>query len=182
MGFDCISSKSLLILLLWLLGKEWGMRFQPVKCNIMQITRIRIKKINASYNLEGTVLDNVVENIKYLGITITKALKWNTYVSNISTKANRTLGFLRRNLSACPQDAKESAYKGLVHPVLEYGSSVWDPSSMLLQEELEKVQKRAAKFITGNYIYETGSMTGILEQLKWKSLEKRRRDSRIIML
>ena len=33
-----------------------------------------------------------------------------------------TLGFLRRNLSACPQDVKESAYKGMVRPVLEYGS------------------------------------------------------------
>ena len=147
----------------------------------MQITRKRIKKINASYCLEGTILDNV-ENIKYLGVTITNDLKWNPHVSNICTKANRTLGFLRRNLSACPQDVKESAYKGLVRPVLEYGSSVWDPSSILLQEELEKVQKRAARFVTGNYLYETGSMTGILEQLKWESLKKRRRDSRIIML
>ena len=92
-------------------ARKWGMRFQPVKCNIMQITRKRIKKINASYNLEGTVL-NSVENIKCLGVTITNDLKWNTHISNISTKANRTLGFLRRNLSACPQDVKESAYKG----------------------------------------------------------------------
>ena len=130
-------------------ARKWGMRFQPVKCNIMQITRKRIKKINASYNLEGTVLDNV-ENIKYPGITITDDLKWNTHVSNICTKANRTLVFLRRNLSACPQDDKESAYKGLVRPDLEYGSSVWDPSSILLQEELEKVQKREARFVTGN--------------------------------
>ena len=45
-------------------------------------------------------------------------------------------------------------------------------SSILLQGELEKVQKRADRFITGNYIYETGSMTGILEQLKWESLKK----------
>ena len=76
-------------------------------------------------------------------------------------------------------------------PVLEYGSSVWDSSSssvwdsssILLQEELEKVQKRAARFVTANYIYETRGVTGILEQLKWESLKKkRRRDSRIIML
>ena len=71
----------------------------------MEITRKRIKKINASYNFEGTVLDNV-ENIKYLGVTITNDLKWNTYVSSICTKANRTFRFLRRNLSACPQDVK----------------------------------------------------------------------------
>ena len=78
-------------------ARKWSMRFQPLKCNIMQITTKRIKKVNASYNLEGTVLDNV-ENIKYLGVTITNDLKWNTHVSNICTKANTTLGFLRRNL------------------------------------------------------------------------------------
>ena len=133
-------------------ARKWGMGFQPVKYNIMQITRKRIKKINASYNLEGTVLDTV-ENIKYLGITITNDLKWNTHVCNICTKANRTLGFLRCDLSACPQDVKESAYKVLVRPVLECGSSVWDPSGILLQGELEKVQKRAARFVTGNYIH-----------------------------
>ena len=68
---------------------------------------------------------------------------------------------------------KESAYKGLVRPILEYGSSVWDPQSILLQDELEKVQKRAARFVTGNYVdYETGSITGILKQLKWESLKR----------
>ena len=123
------------------------MRFQSVKCNIMHITRKRIKKIDASYTLEGTVLDNV-EKIPYLGITISNDLKWNTHVSNICIKANRTHGFLRNNLAACPKDVKESAYKGLVRPVLEYGSSVWDPQSILLLDELEKMQKRAARFVT----------------------------------
>ena len=51
-----------------------------------------------------------------------------------------------------------------------------------LQEELEKVQNRAARFVTGNYIFETGSMTGILGQLKWEFLKKRRKDSRLILL
>ena len=47
------------------------------------------------------------------------------------------------------------------------------PPSILLQEEFEKVQKRAVRFVTGNYIYENGSMTGILEQLKWESLKRK---------
>ena len=79
-------------------------------------------------------------------------------------------------------DVKEAAYKGLVRPVLEYGSSVWDPHTHGLQEELEKVQNRAARFVTGNYVFEIGSMTGILGQLKWESLKKRRKDSRLILL
>ena len=51
-----------------------------------------------------------------------------------------------------------------MRPVLDYGSSVWDPPGVVLQEELESVQKRAARFVTGNYNNETGSMTGILVQ------------------
>ena len=54
--------------------------------------------------------------------------------------------------------------------------------SVVLKEELERVQKRAARFVTGNYNYETGSMTGILGQLKWESLKKRRIDNRLILL
>ena len=74
-----------------------------------------------------------------------------------------------------------TAYKGLVRPVLEYGSSVWTLTHGL-QEELEKVQNRAARFVTGNYVFETGTMTGILGQLKWESLKKRRKDSRLYII
>ena len=77
---------------------------------------------------------------------------------------------------------KEAAYKGLVRPVLEYGRSVWDLHTHGLQEELEKVQNRAARFVTEYYVFETGSMTGILGKLKWESLKKRRRDSWLILL
>ena len=51
-----------------------------------------------------------------------------------------------------------------------------------LQEELEKVQNRAARFVTRNDTFEEGSMTGILDQLKWESLKKRRTDNRLILL
>ena len=117
-------------------ARKWGMRFQPVKCNMMQLTRKRIKKIHASYTIEGTDLENV-ERIKYLGVTIISVLRWNTHVSNVCTKDNRTLGFLRRNLHSFPQEVKGAGFKGLVRPVLDYGSSVRDPPGVVLQEELE---------------------------------------------
>ena len=97
-----------------------------------------------------------------------------TYQQYLHFKANRTLAFLRQNLYACPQVVKEAAYKGL-----EYSGSVLDPchpSGEGLQDELEKVQNRAARFATRNYNYEIGSMNGILKHLKWESLKKRRED------
>ena len=72
-----------------------------------------------------------------------------------------------------------SAYKGLVRLVLDYGSSVWDPLGVV---RIRKLAKIAARFVTGNYSYETGSITGILGQLKWESLKKRRKDNRLILL
>ena len=77
---------------------------------------------------------------------------------------------------------KDAAYKQMLRPILEYGSSVWDPYTDKIQEELEKIQNRQARFVTRNYVYETGSMTGILGQLKWESLKKRRKDNRLILL
>ena len=86
-------------------ARKWGMRFQPVKCNMMQLTK-KHYKIQASYTLEGSILENV-ESIKCLGVTITSSdLKWNSHIRNVCSKANRTLGFLRRNLFSCPQDVK----------------------------------------------------------------------------
>ena len=66
------------------------------------------------------------------------------------------------------------------------GHGVWQfglgPPGVVVQEELESVQKRAARFVLGNYKYETGSMTGLLGQLKWEFLKKRRKDKRLILL
>ena len=56
------------------------------------------------------------------------------------------------------------------------------PHGIVVQKELEKVQNRAARFVTGNYNFETGSMTNILEQLGWESLHKRRKGRKLILL
>ena len=76
-------------------ARKRRMIFQPVKCNMMQLTK-KHNKIQASYTLEGTVLENV-DRIKYLGVTITSDLKWNSHIRNVCSKAKRTLEFLRRN-------------------------------------------------------------------------------------
>ena len=56
-------------------------------------------------------------------------------------------------LYSCPQEVKEAAYNGLVRPVLDYGSSVWDSPGVVLQEELESVQKHAVRFVTGTSVF-----------------------------
>ena len=50
-------------------ARKWGMRFQPVKCNMMKLTRKRKHHIDYNYKLEGAKLQ-FLNNIKYLGVNI----------------------------------------------------------------------------------------------------------------
>ena len=65
-----------------------------------------------------------------------------------------------------PRDVKETAYKGPVRPVLEYGSSAWGLRGVVLQEELESLQKRAAWFVSGNYNYDIQKKKHLLRGLQ----------------
>ena len=45
-------------------------------------------------------------------------MDWGQHISEISSKATKTLGFLRRNLAFAHKSTKEVAYKTLVQPKL----------------------------------------------------------------
>ena len=61
------------------------------------------------YNLCGHVMSSV-QIAKYLGITLTDELSWPSHVHSIHSRANSTLGFLRRNLRHCPAKLRDCVY------------------------------------------------------------------------
>ena len=69
----------------------------------------------------------------------------------------------------------------LLVPFLNMAVVFGIPKAWFFNKKSRK-QNRAARFVTSNYSFEIGSMTGILENLKWESLKKRRKDSRLILL
>ena len=64
---------------------------------------------------------------------------------------------------------------------MEYCSSVWDPYEKGDVATLEKVQRRAACFIKGDYKRES-SVTQMICDLGWQSLEARRAVSRLSLM
>ena len=109
--------------------------------------------------------------------------KGNSPYQTMSDKGNKTLGFIRRNLKDCTKPVKSAAYTSMVRPTMEYASSVWDPTNRKKIENLEKVQKRAARFVFNNYTDRTpGCVTKMVESLKWEKLEERRKYNRLCML
>ena len=64
---------------------------------------------------------------------------------------------------------------------VEFASCVWDPHERVDINKIEMVQRRGARFVKHQY-HDRSSVTDILEDLKWKSLEKRRKESRLTMM
>ena len=138
--------------------KQWQMAFHPEKCVVIQISSKR-STIPGNYTLHNHQLD-VVDSSKYLGFTINKNLRWDDHINNITARANRTLGFLKRNLRGCKTSARARAYEAIVRPNLKYAASIWDPYNTGQINQLEKVQRRAARFTTKNYTdRQPGSVT-----------------------
>ena len=106
---------------------DWQMKFNVAKCHSMRVTRHPPDKhVQFEYTLHQQRLEQA-QSAKYLGITISDDLDWGQHISEISSKATKTLGFLRRNLAFAPRHTKEAAYKTLVRPKLEYAAPIWHP-------------------------------------------------------
>jgi hypothetical protein len=158
-------------------SRTWGMKYNPSKCNILSISRRR-SKLHYPYALEGQTLEHVAQ-AKYLGIQLRDDLKWSTHVQDITAKASRTLGFLYRNLSTCPLKLKNTAYLALVRPLLEYSAAAWDPHLAKDIKLLENVQRRAARFVLNLHPKDHTSITTAIKNLKWQTLQIRRRNQRL---
>ena len=165
---DCIQlQQDLLNLEKW--ESDWKMEFHTSKCNVLHITRKCHPYVHV-YKLKGQVLDPL-HSVKYLQcVYLSNDLHWNKHIKTISNKANKTLGFLKRNSIHCPPRTKETAYKALVRPTLEYCSSVWDPHTDKNTNTVEIDQRRAAHWVL-NHFDRKDSVTEMLSTLKLKTLE-----------
>jgi len=162
---DCVEmQKDIDTLHSWSL--EWQMNFNTKKCHTMCITRKRTKPL-LDYKLDHEILTNV-DSHPYLGVIISSDLRWNLHVNHISGRATRDLNRLRRNIYCCNADTKALAYTSLVRPHLEFASAAWDPYTASDSYQIEKVQRRAARFVSKDY-RRTTSVTQLMSKLSWET-------------
>ena len=158
--------------------QDWDMEFNPSKCTVIHVSRSR-SPLAAEYLLHGQVLESVTSS-KYLGVDIGDNLSWNQHIQKVSGAANRTLGFVKRNIRTKNKVIRETAYKALVRPKVEYASPVWSPYTQKNIDRLEMVQRRAARWTLNNYST-YASVTDMLSNLGWRSLQNRRSDARLCL-
>ena len=153
------------------------MEFNPSKCVVIHVTRAKTP-VPSKYLLHGQILESVGCS-KYLGVEISSNLTFNNHIQKICTSANRSVGFIKRNIRTKSRDISEMAYKTLVRPLVEYSSSVWSPNTDKYIGKIAMVQRKAARWTLD--FHTQASVTEMLTQLDWRSLEQRRNDSRLCL-
>ena len=105
-----------------------------------------------------------VDSHCYIGIHLSHTLNWTTQTKVAGTKAQQTLGVIRRNLNNCSTHIKVVAYSALDRPLLEYDSAAFDLRSQNNIKTLERIQSQAARFCKYNYSKEPGCVTRLLQK------------------
>ena len=113
-----------------------------------------------NYSLTGQVLQEVMD-AKYLGVTLSNNLEWSKHIATMTNKL------------------KQTAYFSLIHPFMEYGMTFWDPYQKYNSDKVERVQRRAARFVKSRYT-RYSSVSDILDELRWLPLSQRRQEARLI--
>ena len=132
--------------------------FNLSKTLMLRFTNRSTNIIDATYSLDGSPIQSVT-SCKDLGVTVSSDLSWTQHYNNITAKAYRQLGLIRRTFnSSISVNAKKLLYISLVRSQLTYCSQIWRPQLIRDIKAFEKVQRRATKFVLNDFTsdYKTG--------------------------
>ena len=156
---------------------KWQMKINVEKCAVLRCTRF-LNPIQYTYTISGHNVD-IKKCHTYLGVAIDNTMSWSSHIQTVSNRATKVLNFIKRNLNNCPSDTKRTAYLTLVRPIMEYAAPVWDPYYNTDIYKLEKVQRRAARWILSDY--SRNSVTSLLSSLSIPTLQQRHQSSRLTL-
>ena len=137
-----------------LLRWAWQMNFNVSKCAVLSVTTKR--NISAYNYFMGSQHIPRTDNQDNLGVTISTKLSWQPHINKVQNKASKTLGLLKRTLHAAPPQVRQTAYEVLVRPKLEFATCAWAPHTKTGIQTIERVQRSAARFVTGDYHITSG--------------------------
>ena len=126
---------------------KWNLHFNGHKCVLHSNRPCTIY----SYEINNTPIQ-VLDSHRDLGIVMTGDMTWRNHLNQITARAYKILGLIRRSFtSTLSPSAKKNLYLSLVRSQLTYGSQIWRPHLIKDITDLERVQRRATKYILNDF-------------------------------
>lgn len=124
----------------------WKIRLNALKCAYIHFA-MKGGSSTAQYQVNESDVC-CTSSYRDLGITITDSLSWSTHIGQICSKAYRSFHIIKRNIPLhCSTGLRKRLYLVLVRSHLSYGSQLWRPHLVKDIKNLERVQRRATRFI-----------------------------------
>ena len=123
------------------------MKLNIKKCKVLSLHGIRQEPVSYNYGLDNLSLLERVNSMKDLGVTISCNLSFRNHIYEKINTAYKMLGIIKRNFNAVDTFTFITLYKSFVRSQLEYANSIWNPCTSGIIHDIEKVQKRATKYI-----------------------------------
>ena len=153
----------------------WQLKFNASKCKHLHFGPAHHY---GNYFLNTTVIDTVSSH-KDLGILFDNNLRFHGHSTEITTKANRVLGMIKKSFEYLDPGILTKLFTTLVRPNLEYNNPIWGPHFMLDQRRVEKIQRRATRLLPH---LQDKSYSERLSALSLPSLSYRRHRGDLILL
>ena len=134
--------------------REWSkqnqMLLNPRKTVSLLLTGKRLKSLIDGQTLQlpadGTSIEHVRSN-KLLGVIINEELNFKAHVDKLCKKLSQKIGLLNKLCSYLPLNERKVFYNAHIKPYIVCGSLVWTCCSKEDQNEILRLQKRAARVI-----------------------------------
>ena len=90
-----------------------------------------------------------VTSHKHLGLVLSNNWTWHNHIELITSKAWSRINIMRKLKFQFDRKSLEIIYFTFMWPILEYADVVWDNCTQFNQTELEKVQLKAGRIVSG---------------------------------
>ena len=151
--------------------RNWQVKFNPEKCEVMRISHKQDKSKHQYYLSDARL--KCVDSYKDLGVIMSRDLSWSNHMNASVNKANKVLGLLKRTVGSKNREIFSILFRSLVRPILEYASPVWSPYLVKDKRAIESIQRRSSRIALGQKRREM-SYEERCELLGWSTLERRR--------
>ena len=128
--------------------QKWLLCVNPVKSAVLALHSSRTKAPSLSISVEGDLIQQV-DHHKHLGVIVSSTLSWTAHVYSIISAAACRIGLLCRFRKRLPSLSIRHIYCRSVRPALEYACTAWSGLSASDSARLERLQRRAARLISG---------------------------------
>ena len=165
--------------------EEWfrrnKMRLNTDKTDYVLITNNQRRRVfdTIKISLGGKQIEEK-ENVKILGVTISKDLTWDMHTSNLINTLKYCFYSFSRSCKYLNYDTRIMLYNAVIASRLNYCDAIWDCCSVNSKHRLQTIQNRCARRIL-NCVPGTSSAP-LLKELGWIRLDKKRKLHKCVYL